>query len=344
MKFKNEYKCLLQNKFSDGEYIIVPLRYGDRIDIMNWRNEQIYHLRQQKPLTEKSQEDYFNRTVAKLFDQEKPNQILFSYLKNCKCIGYGGLVHINWKEKNAEISFIMNTELESNEFSFHWSNFLKLIKRIAFDELQFNSIFTYSYDLRPHLYPVLEKNNFEFKSKNKNEIEIEGKKIDALTYECKNRYNYLKIREVVKEDVKLIFDWSNDNEVRKQSYNSYPINFKEHQNWFNSKLISQKSLFLISEYDGLEIGLVRFEIQNNKCVIGILLDKNFRRKGLSYIMLLKSSKYYFARFNLPIHANIKESNLASVRAFEKAGFKFYEKVIVNGINSFVYKLEKNEFR
>ena len=129
------YKVLNKQVFKSGDFSIVPIRFEDRIDIMNWRNEQIYHLRQDKPLTEKSQEDYFNGSVARLFDQEKPNQILFSYLKNGRCIGYGGLVHINWIDKNAEISFVLNTNLESNEFSFHWSNYLGLIEQVAFKEL-----------------------------------------------------------------------------------------------------------------------------------------------------------------------------------------------------------------
>ena len=41
---------------SDGQYKIVPIRYEDRFDIMKWRNEQMYHLRQSKPLTEEDQE------------------------------------------------------------------------------------------------------------------------------------------------------------------------------------------------------------------------------------------------------------------------------------------------
>ena len=94
---------------------------------MNWRNDQIYHLRQYEIDKTKSRK-YFNDIVANLFDKETPNQILFSYLKNSKCIGYGGLVHINWKDKNAEISFIMDTKLEKEEFQFHWTTFLSLIE------------------------------------------------------------------------------------------------------------------------------------------------------------------------------------------------------------------------
>jgi hypothetical protein len=90
------YKVLHKQQFSVGNFSIVPIRFDDRHVIMKWRNEQLYHLRQQKPLTVEDQDTYFNTVVSKLFDQEQPNQILFSFLENGICIGYGGLVHINW--------------------------------------------------------------------------------------------------------------------------------------------------------------------------------------------------------------------------------------------------------
>src|SRR5690606_14503527 len=134
----------------------VPIRYEDRLAIMKWRNEQIYHLRQNKPLTIEDQENYFKNTISRLFDQERPDQILFSYLKGGHCIGYGGLVHINWIDRNAEVSFIMDSALESTEFSFHWDTFLSLISEVAFNELSLHKIYTYAFDLRPHLYKILE--------------------------------------------------------------------------------------------------------------------------------------------------------------------------------------------
>ena len=159
MKFPDKYNCLIKNEYVTGGYKIVPIRYEDRFDIMNWRNQQIYHLRQSKPLTENSQDYYFKNTVAKLFEQEKPNQILFSLIIKDICIGYGGLVHINWMDKNAEISFLIDSDLECNNFENYWSIFLKLIEKVAID-LQFYKIFTYAYDVRPNLYEVLIKNNY----------------------------------------------------------------------------------------------------------------------------------------------------------------------------------------
>lgn len=159
-QFSKNYLCLNQSVFQIDNYKIIPIRYEDRLDILKWRNEQIYHLRQDKPLNENDQDNYFNTVIKPLFEQEKPNQILFSYLEDDVCIGYGGLVHINWIDKNAEISFIMNTQLEKEFFSKHWVLFLRLIEQVAFRELHLHKIFTFAFDLRPHLYKGIEEAGF----------------------------------------------------------------------------------------------------------------------------------------------------------------------------------------
>ena len=156
------YKCLDKFSFEENNgYSLVPLRMEDKYLIMQWRNEQLYHLRQPASLTQIEQDLYFNTTVAQLFEQEQPDQLLFSYLDpNQVCIGYGGLVHINWRDQHAEISFIMATEIEKNRFSIHWKRYLSLIEPLAFTALKFHKIFTYAFDLRPHLYAVLEENRW----------------------------------------------------------------------------------------------------------------------------------------------------------------------------------------
>ena len=154
------YRCLKQQRYSQGEYSLVPIRYEDRFAIMKWRNEQIYHLRQARPLTEEDQQWYFDNVVSKLYDNPQPDQILFSYLEENTCIGYGGLVHINWIDRNAEISFIMDTSLEAEHFVEHWNNYLTMLKIVAIDDLELHKIYTYAFDLRPHLYPIFEAAGF----------------------------------------------------------------------------------------------------------------------------------------------------------------------------------------
>ena len=156
----NFYKCLKTQEFVSREYKIVPIRLIDRFEIMKWRNEQMYHLRQKQLLSVDDQENYFSNVVSKLFVEDQPNQILFSFLENGKCIGYGGLVHINWIEKIAEISFIMDTKLEKENFENIWLIFLDLIEQVAFIDLKFMKIYTYAFDLRTNLFKVLEEFGF----------------------------------------------------------------------------------------------------------------------------------------------------------------------------------------
>ena len=176
------YKVLNNQIFTKGEYKIVPIRFEDRFLIQKWRNEQMYHLRQEKILTTEDQEKYFTKVVAKLFEDESPRQLLFSYLKGDDCIGYGGLVHINWLDRNAEVSFIMKTELEQKYFDMHWGIYLELIEQVAFAELNLHKLHTFAFDLRPKIYEVLESANFQKEAILKDHCFFENKFIDVVIH------------------------------------------------------------------------------------------------------------------------------------------------------------------
>ena len=87
MNFK--YKVLKNQTFSNGNQSIVPIRMEDRYVIREWRNEQMFHLRQNKLLSEKDQDNYFNTVVKNLFTQEQPNQILFQRGTKQSCLLLG---------------------------------------------------------------------------------------------------------------------------------------------------------------------------------------------------------------------------------------------------------------
>lgn len=185
------YKCLNKQVFEFENYKIMPIHFEDRISIMKWRNEQVYHLRQNKLLTIKEQDDYFNSVVNNLFEKKEPNQILFSFYEKDEFVGYGGLVHINWIDKNAEISFVMNTELESQGFEKYWGLFLKLIEIVSFEELNLKKIFTYAFDLRPKLYNALHKSNFKKEAVLHDHCFFNDTFIDVLIH-SKNNSNFKK--------------------------------------------------------------------------------------------------------------------------------------------------------
>jgi hypothetical protein len=176
------FKQLENQFFAKGVFKLVPIRNEDRFDIMNWRNQQIYHLRQKQKLSEEDQNKYFDTVIKNIFIDQKPNQILFSLLEGDLCIGYGGLVHVNWTDKNAELSFVMNTILEKTHFERYWGIFLELIEKVAFDGLKFHKIFTYAFDLRPKLYLALEKSDYKLEAKLSEHCFIDEKYMDIVIH------------------------------------------------------------------------------------------------------------------------------------------------------------------
>lgn len=337
MKFPNEYKVLKNNSFETDGYSIVPIRFEDRFIIMQWRNEQMYHLRQNSLLTIEDQENYFSNVIAGLYEQEKPNQILFSYLKDGECIGYGGLVHINWLDKNAEISFIIDTDLEKIEFQKHWGIYLDLIEQVAFKELQLHKIYTFAFDLRPQLYSVLESNNYSREAVLKEHCFFENKFIDVIIH---SKYSKpISIRDISENDLNFTYLLSNDSLTRANSFNSDPISFANHEKWLESKLLDQNAFYLIGQFNGQSAAFIRFDISKNENIIGITLNKKFRGKGLSHEFLKLSVKEFKQKFpNKKITAFIKEENIASIKSFEKAGFNFIENCLINNVSSRKYTI------
>jgi RimJ/RimL family protein N-acetyltransferase len=159
--------------------MIVPIRVGDSAPIMQWRNEQTYHLRQDRVLTLVDQHRYFCEVLRPSFTDPKPSQLLFSYLVDGKCVGYGGLVHIAWPHRRAEISFLLATEIVGSRFVDEWVAYLGMIETLAFRNLGLHKIYTYAYDIRPELYPILDTAGFTEEARLRRHIAVGDQFVDV---------------------------------------------------------------------------------------------------------------------------------------------------------------------
>lgn len=317
----SQYLILNKQIFTVGNYSIVPVRLSDRHNIMKWRNEQIYHLRQTKLLTEADQDIYFNTVVANLFSQAQPDQLLFSYLEGETCIGYGGLVHINWTDQHAEVSFIMNTSLEEDYFEFHWMNWLHLIEQVAFHELGLHKIFTYAYDLRPRLYTALEKASFTRESTLRQHAQFNGQFIDVVIHS--KIHKALFLRNARWFDAALTYRWATNPQVRQYAFSREPIPWNDHLQWFTGKVNNPLCAYYILHDAGNSIGSVRFDIQNNgTAMISYLIDPAFQGYGYGKVILEKGLERLKEQ-----HPELKgtwglvmNGNRASIKIFELLGF------------------------
>jgi len=336
------YRALKQQIFTNGTFEIVPIRFEDRIKIMNWRNEQIYHLRQGALLSLENQENYFTTVVSQLFEQEQPNQILFSFLENGECIGYGGLVHINWIDKNAEISFIMQTSLEKARFDEIWSEYLNLLEKVAFTDIELHKIFTYAFDVRPHLYNMLLKAGYKEEVRLKEHCLFNGNYIDVLIHSKIN--HTLVLRLATQEDLKITFDWAADKIVRQYAIQKEEISLDGHNKWFASKLKDPDCVSFIAEVNHIPIGSIRFDINNKKndALLSFLVDPKFHGKGYGKEILKKGCEKVLKSKQLSkIIGVVSIENMPSLKTFKSLGFEqiseietyiTFEKKIINNEN------------
>ena len=178
------YKVLQKNKYELDNYTLLPYRSEDMFLIMNWRNDQMNILRQKTLLTPKDQKKYYLSAIKPSFEEETPDIILFSFLKDNTCIGYGGLTNIDWDSKRAEVSCLLETSRTKDEVVYQtdFTFFLSLLKQVAFEDLGFHRLFTEAYDIRPLHISVLIQNGFILEGKLKDHVIIDGNFVDSLIH------------------------------------------------------------------------------------------------------------------------------------------------------------------
>lgn len=152
----------------------------------------------------------------------------------------------------------------------------------------------------------------------------------------------LKFRCATLSDADLYYNWANDPEVRKNSYQSEIISYSDHLHWFGKKLDDPNCLLLVfyDENTFIEIGQVRFSLLNEyECIIGISIDKKYRGGGLACDVLKTATEHYHVLHpEVKLIAYIKKANLASKKSFMKAGFINFEET--EYMNEASYKTTK----
>jgi RimJ/RimL family protein N-acetyltransferase len=180
------FRSLDLERLDHGDYALVPLREEDLLPIMHWRNAQIDVLRQKAALTAEQQQLYWQRVILPTFDQAQPSQLLFSYLHQGQLIGYGGLVHLSWEDRRAEVSFLVNPTraADAEIYAADFSAWLQLMQRVAFEHLSFQRLFTETYDIRPQHVSLLESNGFVLEGRLRRHVIIDGQPVDSLMHGC----------------------------------------------------------------------------------------------------------------------------------------------------------------
>lgn len=124
-------------------------------------------------------------------------------------------------------------------------------------------------------------------------------------------------------DLMLYFNWANEEETRKQSFNSDPISLDSHTAWFKAKVNSKDTILFIAKVAGVPIGQIRFDVKENNAYIAYSIDAKFRGKGLGKLILEKGIQEFKNKHNaeLQIIGFVKFQNVPSCKIFRSLGFQ-----------------------
>ena len=134
------------------------------------------------------------------------------------------------------------------------------------------------------------------------------------------------LNRISEKDCELLFNWANDGDVRKNSFSSDKVLYEDHVKWFNNKIKSDKCIIFILKFKDMPIGQVRIDVESKMAVISYSLDKNYRGKGLSVVMLsLVEEEIRNSCINInKLIGFVKFENIASQKVFES--LKYNKKI------------------
>lgn len=133
----------------------------------------------------------------------------------------------------------------------------------------------------------------------------------------------LRLRPATLSDAALLFGWVNDPEVRRQSLNSAPIGWPDHVAWFNGRIGGdQCQIFILETPAGLPVGQIRFDVRDrNSARMSYLLDPVARGRHWATRLIRLGIEKLAERGRFDLRAEVKPGNAASMKAFERLGFK-----------------------
>lgn len=91
----------------------------------------------------------------------------------------------------------------------------------------------------------------------------------------------LKLRKAEEKDCRFLFDLWNDEDVRKNSFQTQPILYEQHETWFCRKLLDEQTKIFILEQEQQSVGQVRIDGCEGKGEISYALCKEAKGHGYS---------------------------------------------------------------
>ena len=119
----------------------------------------------------------------------------------------------------------------------------------------------------------------------------------------------MTIRLACQDDMEHLYQWRNHASIRVVSQNSGIISWEDHKTWFTALLSSTDRVLLIGEREGVPMGVVRFDMQDDEAEVSIYVVPGITEAGVGSDLLRRAEKWLAAN----------RSGIGKVRAKVLAG-------------------------
>jgi ribosomal protein S18 acetylase RimI-like enzyme len=126
-----------------------------------------------------------------------------------------------------------------------------------------------------------------------------------------------------------IYRWRNDPITIKYSKTGRGVALKQHEEWFENLIQSNKDLIQIAEINGKPIGIILFikECESDYFELSINISPEYRKLGLGRKFLKLSEARLVEKVSKCIvRANVLEENKNSSQFFIKSNYEFLQKI------------------
>lgn len=143
----------------------------------------------------------------------------------------------------------------------------------------------------------------------------------------------LYLRKAELSDVDMYYEWANDPVVRCNSFNTKPIPYEDHINWFNRVIHRDDFVLFVLMEDDTAVGQIRINISDTDAEISYSISSEFRGKGYGgKIVSLLIEKIIEEMPDIrTVSARVKPDNVASLKVFEREGFTKKEVIFELGV-------------
>jgi UDP-2,4-diacetamido-2,4,6-trideoxy-beta-L-altropyranose hydrolase len=177
---------------------------------------------------------------------------------------------------------------------------------------------------------------------------IDGKGVERVIYRIMDSLrneNAICLRQANGTDCYDLWAWRNHPEVRRWSFDKKEIEYRRHVEWFRKKIKSNDTQIYVAEAKRSEkVGQVRFQSgDGDRAYVNINLNPDFLRRGLGNRILKRATLKYLRenRKVAEVRAEILEGNTSSEKAFQKAGYRFSQRVFKAGQSVSLYKYTRD---